>query len=87
MDVRVVLAAHPADGGAVEGGARADVSLQAGQRLRLLWGGDDLREFKGQKLGRFVVAAIRQRRPRGNQREEAWLKSENCSQERRLRAN
>lgn len=47
VDVRVVLAAHPADGRAVEGGPWAYVSLQVvGQRLCLLGADADLREFK-----------------------------------------
>lgn len=73
-EVRVVLAAHPADGRAVEGGARAHVRLQAGQQLRLLWAGVDLRDLKGQKLGGFVVAAEGQRRPGGGERSNVGLK-------------
>lgn len=65
VDVCVVLVAHPADGRAVEGGPRADVSLQAGQRLRLLHGDVELWEFKGQQLGPLVVAAEGECRPAG----------------------
>lgn len=67
VDVRVVLTTDPADGCAVERGARAHVGLQRGQRLGLLGGAVHLWELKGQHLGRFVVAAKRQCRP-GNTR-------------------
>lgn len=67
VEVRVVLGAHPADGRAVEGGARAHVRLQAGHRLRLLGARMDFWDLKGQKLGRFVVAAEGQRRPGGGE--------------------
>lgn len=63
VDVRVVLTADPTDGRAVERGTRADVGLQGGQGLRLLCGDIELGEFKGQQLGRLVVATIWQRRP------------------------
>lgn len=65
VEVRAVLAAHPADGRAVEGGAGAHVRLQAGQRLRLLGAAVDLWDLEGQELGGFVVAAEGQRRPGG----------------------
>lgn len=65
VDVCVVLVAHPADGRAVERGPRADVGLQAGQRLRLLHSDVEVWKFKGQQLGPLVEAAKRERRPAG----------------------
>lgn len=75
VEVRVVLAAHPADGRAVEGGARAHVRLQAGQHLRLLRARVDFWDLKGQELGGFVVAAEGQRRPGGSERRRVGLES------------
>lgn len=80
VDVRVVLTADPADGRAVERGARANVGLQAGQRLRLLGGHVDLWEFEGQRLGNLVEAAIWQCHPAEKRRRNGKLRREKVTQ-------
>ena len=58
-----VLAADPAYGGAVKGGAGPDVCLQGGEGLRLLGGQSDLRSLEGQQPVALFKSPIGQRRP------------------------
>lgn len=69
VDVRVVFAADPSDGRAVERGARVDVGLRAGRRIRILGGHLELFELEGQRPGHLLDAAEWQRRP-------AWREEE-----------